>query len=200
MEAENYITKEALHMIVRFSAKDAALPENILYTMEKKLHQRLDGYYRGEAADATTIFVKASEKKRIFKVEINMPYDGQLLRSEHEERDNIMPALDKGIDVLERQIKKHKTRMTRHLRDSIKPGDKVLDAPEAAEIEENEGDQEFRVVREKRYESKPMTTQDALLQMDLLGHNFYMFHNTDTGSVCTVYRRNDGDYGLIQLV
>ncbi len=184
-------------MIVRFAAKDARLPEDILHTMEKKIHQRLDAYYRSEAADQTTLHVKITERKRMFKVEINMPYGGQMLRTENEERESAMPAVDKGIDVLERQIKKYKTRMNRNLRQSPEPEEEVT----LADITEaEEGDEEFRVVKVKRYESKPMTVQDALLQMDLLGHNFFMFYNVENKAVCTAYRRNDGDYGLIELV
>lgn len=188
-------------MIVRFSAKDARLPEDTLQTMEKKVHARLDSYYRNEAADATTIFVKISERKRFYKLEINMPYGGQLLRTEHEERENAMPALDKGLDVLERQVKKYKTRMNRNLRESIKAdaAGQVEDAAGTEAVAMDDGE-EFRVVKVKRYETKPMSVQDALLQMDLLGHNFFMFHNTETNAVCTAYRRTDGDYGLIELV
>lgn len=183
-------------MIVRFAAKDARLPEDMLKTMEKKLHQRLDSYYRNEAEDATTILVKIAENKRIFKMEINMPYGGQMLRAEHAERENAMTALDKGIDVLERQIKKHKTRITRNLRQSLHP----LEPVDLADIAEPEEGEAFRVVKVKRYETKPMAVQDALLQMDLLGHNFFMFMNAENNKACTVYRRNDGDYGLIELV
>jgi len=190
-------------MNVRFVTKEARLPEDVLRTMEKKLHQRLDAYYRGEAAGAVTVMVKITEKKHVYKVEINMPYGGKLLRTENEERDSAMPALDKGIDVLERQVKRHKTRMTRNLRDSIKPGeDAALSAleMEAATGADEAADEDFRVVRRKRHESKPMTVQDAVLQMELLGHSFYTFHNTENNTVCTVYRRNDGDYGLIELI
>jgi len=193
-------------MNVRFSAKDARLPEHVLHTMEKKLQQRLGAYYRHERqdeADSTTVLVKITERKHVFKVEINMPYGGQWLRTENQERDSALPALDKGIDVLERQVKKHKTRMTRNLRDSIKPGeDAALSALEmevAADADEA-ADEDFRVVRLKSYESKPMTVQDAVLQMELLGHSFYMFHNTENNKICTAYRRNDGDYGLIELI
>ena len=186
-------------MNVRFVTKDARLPEDLLRTMEKKLHQRLDSYYRSGEADVT-VLVKIAEKKHVFKVEINMPYGGQLLRTENEERDSAMPALDKGIDVLERQVKRHKTRMTRHLRDSIKPGEDIelLDIEVEMEAEAAD-DEDFRVVKIKRYEAKPMTVQDAVLQMELLGHSFYMFHNTENNQICTAYRRNDGDYGLIEL-
>jgi len=185
-------------MNVRFVTKDARLSEDVLRTMEKKLHQRLDSYYRSGEADAATVLVKIAEKKSIFKVEINMPYGGQQLRTENEERDSAMPALDKGIDVLERQVKKHKTRMTRHLRDSIKPAEEADLAAMEAEGDPD-GGEDFRVVKIKRYEAKPMTVQDAVLQMELLGHNFYMFHNTENNKICTAYRRNDGDYGLIEL-
>jgi putative sigma-54 modulation protein len=187
-------------MIVRFSTKDARISEDVLHTMEKKLHQRLDPFYRNEPADATAVLVKITEKKRIYKLEINMPYGGQLLRAEHEERDHALPALDRGIDVLDRQIRKHKTRMVRGLRDSIKADDRAEPADPAEVAVPMEGAEEFRVVRVKRYENKPMTVQDALLQMDLLGHSFYVFHNSETHSVCTAYRRNDGDYGLIELI
>ncbi len=188
-------------MIVRFSTKEARLPEDTLHAMEKKVHARLDPYYRNEAADATTVLVKISEKKHFFKMEINMPYGGQLLRTEHEERDNAMPALDKGLDVLERQVKKHKTRMNRNLRESIKDEAAALveDAAGTEAVAMDDGE-EYRVVKVKRYEAKPMSVQDALLQMDLLGHSFFMFHNTETNAVCTAYRRTDGDYGLIELV
>ncbi|MDR3050496.1 MAG: HPF/RaiA family ribosome-associated protein [Oscillospiraceae bacterium] len=184
-------------MIVRFAAKDARLPQDILDTTEKKLHQRLDGYYRHETPDASTVLVKIAERKRVFKVEINMPYGGQLFRTENEERETPLPALDKGIDVLERQIKKHKTRLSRDLRQSLTPEEPVTLADLTPQ---DEDETEFKLVKVKRYAGKPMTVQDALIQMDLLGHTFYTFYNADTNSVCTAYRRNDGDYGLIELI
>lgn len=176
-------------MIVRFVTKDAHVPQNVLDTMEKKLHQRLDAYYRSEEEDASTIVVKISERKGIYKVEITMPYGGHQMRTENEERDLALPALDKGIDILERQIKKHKTRLSRRLREVPEP------APEIAE----EPEEPYAVVRVKRYESKPMSVQDAILEMNLLGHTFFTFFNSENKQVCTVYRRNDGDYGLIEI-
>ena len=175
-------------MIVRFITKDAHVPQNVLDTMEKRLLQRLGVYYRGEEEDASTIVVKITERKGIYKVEITMPYGGHQMRTENEERDLSLPALDKGIDILERQIKKLKTRLNRRLREVPEL------APEADEPEDA-----FAVVKVKRYESKPMTVQDAILEMNLLGHAFFTFFNADSKQVCTVYRRNDGDYGLIEL-
>ena len=68
-------------------------------------------------------------------------------------------------------------------------------APEIAE----EPEEPYAVVRVKRYESKPMSVQDAILEMNLLGHTFFTFFNSENKQVCTVYRRNDGDYGLIEI-
>ena len=175
-------------MIVRFITKDAHVPQNVLDTMEKRLLQRLGVYYRGEEEDASTIVVKITERKGVYKVEITMPYGGHQMRTENEERDLSLPALDKGIDILERQIKKLKTRLNRRLREVPEL------APEADEPEDA-----FAVVKVKRYENKPMTVQDAILEMNLLGHAFFTSFNADSKQVCTVYRRNDGDYGLIEI-
>ena len=179
-------------MNVRFIVKDARIPQSALETMEKRLHQRLDSYYRVQAEDTSTLVVKITERKGIYKVEITMPYAQHVLRTENEERDMAMPALDKGIDILERQVKKHKTRLNRNLRDVPHP---IVEAAEPVEEE-----RDFEVVKVKQYERKPMSVQDAILEMNLLEHSFFTFLNAQTQQVCTVYRRADGDYGLIELV
>ena len=124
---------------------------------------------------------------------MTMPYMGHTLRTENREREISLPALDKGIDILERQMKKVRTRLSRDLRKKPEPAD----APAAAEEEPVE--ELGRVVRVKRHAGKPMSVEDAILEMNLLGHNFYMFNNIETGNAATVYRRNDGDCGLIEL-
>ena len=138
--------------------------------------------------------VKITERKGMYKVEITMPYAQHTLRTENEERDLAMPALDKGIDILERQVKKHKTRLTRNLRDVPQP------PVEPVETDVSPEDGDFEVVKVKRYERKPMSVQDAILEMNLLEHSFFTFFNAQTQQVCTVYRRADGDYGLIELI
>lgn len=183
-------------MIVRFVLKDVRVGEDTQARMEKKLHQRLDAYYKQEREE-TTITVKITEKKNVYKVEINMPFAGHQLRTENSEREAPMPALDKGIDLLERQIRKHKTRMARNLRDTPVPMESIP-TPDFAEGDDGEVS-DFNVVRVKQYAAKPMTVQDAIFEMDLLGHNFFMFFNAEANAVSTVYRRNDGDYGLIEL-
>ena len=182
-------------MIVRFVMKDAHVPASIQETMNKRCHQRMDAYFRDEAPDATVITVRITEQKSTYKVEMTMPYLGHTLRTENQEREISLPALDKGIDILERQMKKLRTRLGRDLRK--KPA-VAEDAPAAAGEEAME-EQDQKVLRVKRYAAKPMSVDDAILEMDLLGHSFYMFSNVETGNAATVYRRKDGGCGLIEL-
>lgn len=179
-------------MIVRFVLKDAHVPTSVQETMNKRLHQRMDAYFKEEAPEATAITVRITEQKNTYKVEMTMPYMGHTLRTENQEREISLPALDKGIDVLERQMKKLRTRLGRDLRK--KPVVAPAEMPEE-EIEEAEE----KVVRVKRYAAKPMSVEDAILEMNLLGHTFYMFNNIESGMTATVYRRRDGGCGLIEL-
>ena len=103
-------------MIVRYMMKDAHVPARIQETMDKRIHQRLDAYFKEEAEGATVITVRIVEQKSTYKVEMTMPYLGHTLRTENQEREISLPALDKGIDVLERQMKKLRTRLGRDLR------------------------------------------------------------------------------------
>ena len=181
-------------MIVRYMMKDAHVPAKIQETMDKRVHQRMDAYFRDEPAEATVITVRITEQKSTYKVEMTMPYMGHILRTENQEREISLPALDKGIDILERQMKKLRTRLGRDLRK--KPA-VAEDAPAIAEEEAIE--EQEKVLRVKRYAAKPMSVDDAILEMDLLGHSFYMFNNIESGNAATVYRRTDGGCGLIEL-
>lgn len=176
-------------MITRFVLKDAHVPAEVVETMERRIHQRMDAYFKDEAEGDTVIGVRITEQKNTYKVEMTMPYMGHTLRTENQEREISLPALDKGIDVLERQMKKLRTRLGRDLRKKPPVADAVADADE----------EEIAVVRVKRYASKPMSVEDAILEMDMLGHSFYMFNNVETGRAATVYRRKDCGCGLIEL-
>ena len=93
-------------MVTRFVIKDAHVPAGIVETMERRIHQRMDAYFKDEAEGDTVISVRITEQKNTYKVEMTMPYMGHTLRTENQEREISLPALDKGIDVLERQMKK----------------------------------------------------------------------------------------------
>ena len=174
-------------MLVKFNTKNAQVAQQTLSKAESKLTSRLGKYLKDYKED-TEVIVKLSDKNPTSKVELNLEFWGFELRSEAEDPKNLFKALDKAIDIMDRQIEKCKTKNERSKR---LRGSKSAGAP----FEEHD---EYEVVRIKTYEMKPLTVQEAITHMDLLGHNFYMFFNSETDSICTVYRRNDGGFGLIK--
>ena len=173
-------------MLVKFNCKNANLWNITIEAMEKKIESRFSRYFD---TDVVTVNVKVTEQKLGFKVELTMPYLGQQLRAEVTDKESPLAAFDKGMDVLERQMSKCKTKLKRNKRH--------LPEVTAAPAEFAEDDTDYEVVRTKNYEMKPMTVQDAILNMEMLGHTFYMFYDTDAGCYATVYKRDDGAYGLI---
>jgi putative sigma-54 modulation protein len=128
-------------------------------------------------------------------VEVTVFLNGLIIRGEESTAD-MYASIDMVVDKLERQIKKYKTRMNKSLRQR---GMRVISEKHAAtEAEERAGEEEPRLVKTKRFPLKPMSVEEAILQMDLLGHNFFVFASSDSDSISVVYRRNDGNYGLIE--
>ena len=121
-------------------------------------------------------------------VDITVTVDGLLLRGE-EKTGDMYASIDGAVEKIERQIHKHKTRINRKIR-----GNQVVAMPPI----ENEMHEEPQVVKTKRFAIKPMSVEEAVMQMDLLGHDFYVFSNADTDEVNVVYRRKDGNFGLIE--
>ena len=156
--------------------------------IEKKL-AKFDKYFPEE----TTATVKLSRIRENERVEVTIQHGGLLFRSE-DESDTFMNALDCCMDAIERQIRKNKTRLTKRMRENIRIPE--YDALESPSMEESEEDA-FQIGR-KSFVFKPMTPEEAILQMNLLAHTFFVFDNMDTGDVCVVYKRRDGDYGLIE--
>ena len=148
----------------------------------KKL-AKLDKFFPGEG-EAT---VALSRKHGASRVEITINASGTLYRSE-QDADDFREAIDRCVAIIERQIRKNKTRLARRLRETI-PEDDFF-APE-------DEDQEV-IIRTKEFALKPMSIEEAILQMNLLGHSFFVFREDNgTGRVCVVYARRDGNYGLI---
>lgn len=126
-------------------------------------------------------------------IEITIPMPQLLLRAEETHAD-MYAAIDLVVEKLERQIRKHKTKVNRKFRQegSVKYMFKSeIDAME-------EVDDDISIVRTKRFTFKPMDAEEAVLQMDMLGHSFFVFNNSDNGETNVVYRRKDGKYGLIE--
>jgi len=128
------------------------------------------------------------EKDR-HKIEVTMPLNGYLLRGE-EETGDMYVSIDLVIDKLEKQVEKYKTKTSRKIRDV----GNVKEIPSLTEVTEEEP----RLVRTKRFAFKPMPIEEAILQMNLIGHSFFVFSNAETEEVNVVYKRKDGNYGLIE--
>jgi putative sigma-54 modulation protein len=129
------------------------------------------------------------------KVEVTIPLNGVILRGE-EASEDMYTSIDLVVEKLEKQIEKYKTRLYRSNRGA---GMKRAWAEEARkELEASEGLDTFKVVRTKRFALKPMDEEEAIMQMNLLGHTFFVFFNSATDEVNVVYRRKDGNYGLIE--
>ena len=171
-------------MKILYVGRQVEVTEDLKYLVEKKL-AKFDRYFPREA-DATVTFRKVRDWERL---EITVSVDGTLIRAE-EQADKFSTALTRCIDILEGQIRRNKTRLEKQLRSSF-----VRPASEGT-IADSEEDDAFRI-RTKRFTLKPMTAEEAILQMNLLGHSFFLFADADTGETAVVYKRNDGAYGLI---
>ena len=179
-------------MFVKFNVKDFKISDKTLESMESKIHRRLDKYFSGKEQEPT-FYVKLTDQKKLKeKIELTLPYCGYQLRAEVADKDGILAALDKGMDIMERQITKCKTKLARNKHQTPEPI--------SSEIDFQEEPSEYVVVKAKQYELKPMNVQEAIMNMNMLGHSFYMFDNVELGKICVVYRRNDGDYGVLSPI
>ena len=153
-------------------------------TIDLKL-KKLDKYFSDECSATVTLSSKHNHKC----LEITINASGVIFRSEVED-ETFRNALDRAIYLIERQIRKNKTRLERRLKNVSFDGG-IFDTGEDFEEEK-----EFNI-REKTFTLKPMSTEEAIMQMNLLGHAFFIFKSDVSGDVCVVYKRNDGAYGLI---
>ncbi len=124
------------------------------------------------------------------RVEVTAPINGIILRGE-EETDDMYSSIDLVIEKLEKQIAKYRTRIAKRLRPKVA---KDQDFSHVA----NDDILPEKVVRSKRFSAKPMSVDEAIMQMNLIGHNFFVFTDADTHQMNVVYRRNTGDYGVLQ--
>ncbi|WP_117168782.1 ribosome hibernation-promoting factor, HPF/YfiA family [Paraliobacillus sediminis] len=160
--------------------------------IEKKV-SKLERYF--DTPPASDVNVNLSVYKEEQKIEITIPMINLLLRAEEQHTD-LYAAVDLVVDKLERQIRKYKTKVNRKSRQQ--GAAKHVFAEMEKEIDEDYDEDGFEVVRTKRFDLKPMDSEEAILQMDMLGHTFYVFTDAESGDTNVVYRRKDGKYGLIE--
>lgn len=170
-------------MKITITGRQMTVRESLKSVIEKKLG-KFDKFF-GESTEA---FVTCKARKGVKIIEIMITYGATMFRAE-EESDTFLTALDRTLESLERQIRKNKTRLEKR----VKCGAFVIEEDDDDEYEE-EG--EFRI-KVKTFPFKPMTPEEAILQMNLIGHSFFAFTDAVTLNVCVVYKRKEGDYGLI---
>ncbi|NLD48636.1 MAG: ribosome-associated translation inhibitor RaiA [Clostridiaceae bacterium] len=175
-------------MKIIVSGKNIEVTEALRSKVEKKIG-KLEKYFHSEIEAHVTMSVQKSRQI----VEVTIPFSGGVLRAE-ERNGDMYASIDKVIDSLERQIRKNKTKLQRKFHEG---GFKV----ENMQFDDQPGleeEQEYNIVRTKKFAIKPMAVEEAILQMNLLGHEFFMFSNAETLESNVVYRRKDGNYGLIE--
>lgn len=172
-------------MKLNFTGKNMEVTEALKDVTDKKFG-KLEKYFQ-ENIEGDVVF--STEKNRqIIEVTINLP--GTILRAE-EASDDMYAAIDKSVDVLERQIRKHKTKLQRRYNNG-----ETIRFENVMPLEEE--DDRPKVVKVKRFDMKPMSVEEAILQMELLRHNFFVFMNADSDDLNVLYKRKDGNYGLIE--
>ena len=175
-------------MKFQFSEKKVSLPSKVHAYAEKKV-MKLERFFRD---DAEALIVFSVEKGRN-KVELTVHAANTYFRAS-EATSDMFASIDAAVATIERQIRKNKTRLARRLRQDafVRTADPTSFAPE-------EEEKAFEIVRTKKFPMKPMTREEAILQMNLLGHSFFAFKDEENGSAfAVVYRRYDGDYGIIE--
>ena len=170
-----------------FTCKKVNLNDSIKAYAEKKIG-KLDRYFQDEADAAVTFLV---EKDHRCVVEITIVSGSTLFRAQEESRDGDMRgAIDAAVSTIDRQIRKNKTRLSKRLRqDALAPS-----VPAEFDVSE---ETEFQLVRTKQIAVKPMSVDEAILQMNLLDHDFFVFRDAEN-VVSIVYRRKNGGYGLLE--
>lgn len=154
----------------------------------KEKISRLEKYLENSDDTHATILVKIHGHLHI--VEVTIPLKNFILRAE-ESKDDFYAAIDTVTDKLERQIRKNKTRIAAKKNKEVK--DFAYDYIQSIEEESEE-----KIVKRKKIEVKPMDKEEAILQMELLGHEFYLYKDIETGEPAVIYKRKDGDYGIIE--
>jgi putative sigma-54 modulation protein len=167
-----------------FTGKQSNISDKLKLYAEKKVG-KLEKFFKKDSEAQITVAGEGNRQT----VEITVSHDGVYFRA-REAGDDRFAMIDKAVAAIERQIRKNKTRLEKSLHQGIPELDSGY-----SDISE---EKEFNIVRTKRFNFKPMTVEEAILQMNLLHHTFFVFRNVEGGAFSVVYNRGDGGYGLIE--
>ena len=165
--------------------------EKVKAYVEKKL-SKLDKFFREEPSARVVLgTIKDNDY-----IEAQISAAGMIYRAEVSDKE-ILAAIDRIVDVIERQIRRNKTKLEKRIKRDAALDSKLISG---AEYNDGENEEEFEIVKRKRFTVKPMLPEEAVLQMNLLGHSFFVFKNIDTNEMNVVYKRKDGKYALIESI
>jgi putative sigma-54 modulation protein len=173
-------------MKIKVVGKNLEVTGALKNMIESKL-EKFGKYFQEDVEAQATLSVQKNRQI----IEITIPINGSILRAE-ESTEDMYTSVDKAIDKLNRQMRKYKTKLERRYKNHDTIRFDVI--PDMASDKKSEA----KVVRTKRFPVKPMDAEEAILQMELLGHSFFVFTNSDTDDINVIYKRKDGNYGLIE--
>ncbi len=171
------------------TGKDIRIGDDTKAKIEKKL-AKFDRYFDDNAVATVKIQQEPGNK---VSAEITMKIEKHYYRAEAVAQE-VISAFESAVSIMEGQIRKHKARMHKQIRDFAYMNEYLKDVAATDEGSPAEGD----IIRRKRFSLSVMTEEEATLQMELLGHSFLLYISADTGTVCAVYKRKDGNYGLLE--
>lgn len=167
------------------SGKNLDITEGLRSAVEEKIG-KLERYF----TDTTEVHVTLSTEKNRQKIEITIPMKGSIIRAEEVSSDMYV-SIDLVEEVIERQLRKYKNKLIDKAQNAAHLNQEFID-------EEYYDDEEIQIIRSKKFAMKPMDPEEACVQMELLGHNFFVFRNSETEEVNVVYKRKGNTYGLIE--
>ncbi|WP_100487189.1 ribosome hibernation-promoting factor, HPF/YfiA family [Sporolactobacillus pectinivorans] len=181
-------------MNLNIRGENIAVTPSLQEYAEKRIG-KLEKYFSSPLTTSARVNMRVHNKEQV--IEVTIPVQGLLLRAEVGQED-MYTAIDLVVSKLERQIKKYKTKLNRKTRQDARQaiqasGSSTMTKPAETETVEDA----LEIVRRKSFVLKPMTAEEAILQMDMLGHTFFVFNNAENGGINVVYQRKDGRYGLI---
>ncbi len=176
-------------MRISITGKNIEVSDYLRELVDKKVG-KLERYFNKDTEVQVTMAV---ERNRHI-VEVTIPYDGGIIRGE-EVTGDMYASIDNVLDKLEKQIIRHRTKLEKGLKSGAFKYDEPLFGGSYDDVEEEDVP---RIVRVKRFSIKPMSEEEAMLQLELVGHSFYVFENASTGDINVLYARKDGNYGLIE--
>lgn len=171
-------------MKTTITAKKMQIPQNFTEYAENKIDSKFSKFFGDEAVAKIVI----SEIKNQIILELTVKYNSMIFRAERTAVDK-NDALDDAIDKIIRQIRKNKTKIEKRLK---------ANAFKEAFAEPVDEQSDYEVIKHKKFKMRPMDTEEAILQMNMLGHSFFMFTNAATGEINVVYKRNEGNYAVLE--